>query len=145
MFNDIFENVYGRKKLVFLGGTCNDTTWRDRVISGLNIDYFNPVVKDWTLADQQRELEVRATADYVLYVITPAMTGVYSIAEVVDDSNKRPNKTIFCYLTSDVIDNKSFRFNEGQMRSLDSVGKLVESNGGKWFKALDDVVNYLNS
>lgn len=26
------------------------------------------------------------------------MTGVYSIAEVVDDSNKRPEKTIFTIL-----------------------------------------------
>ncbi len=36
------------KNKVFLGGTCNESTWRDRVIKDLKIDYFNPVVEDWT-------------------------------------------------------------------------------------------------
>ncbi len=35
-------------KKVFLGGTCNESTWRDRLIKLLKINYFNPVVKDWT-------------------------------------------------------------------------------------------------
>ena len=35
-------------KKVFLGGTCNESTWRDRLIEMLEIDYFNPVVDDWT-------------------------------------------------------------------------------------------------
>ena len=36
---------------VFLGGTCNESTWRDEIIPLLEeagIDYFNPVVEDWT-------------------------------------------------------------------------------------------------
>lgn len=36
---------------IFLGGTCCETTWRDELIPYLekaNIEYFNPVVKDWT-------------------------------------------------------------------------------------------------
>ena len=33
---------------IFLGGTCNESTWRDELIPNLTIDYFNPVVKDWT-------------------------------------------------------------------------------------------------
>lgn len=32
-------------KRVFLGGTCNESTWRDELIKKLKIDYFNPVVK----------------------------------------------------------------------------------------------------
>ena len=40
----------------------------------------------------------RETADFVLYGITNYIKGVYSIAEVVDDSNKRPGKTIFLNL-----------------------------------------------
>lgn len=36
---------------VFLGGTCAETTWRDKIIDKLseNIEYFNPVVKNWTV------------------------------------------------------------------------------------------------
>jgi len=31
------------------------------------------------------------------------------------------------------------------MKHLDAVGKLVERNGGKYFKNLDDVAKYLNN
>ena len=91
-------------KKVFLGGTCNESTWRDKLIKMLEIDYFNPVVDDWTEECYQEELRQREICDYCLYVITPRMTGVYSIAEVVDDSNKRPEKTIFCLLEYDLSD-----------------------------------------
>jgi len=140
-------------KKVFLGGTCNESTWRDELIPMLNIDYFNPVVDDWTEECYQEELKQRKICDYCLYVITPRMTGVYSIAEVVDDSNKRPEKTIFCYIERDTGDYrtkdkvvKKFvnQFDEGQLKSLDRVGRMVENNGGKYFKSLYEVAKYLN-
>lgn len=151
-----------RVKKVFLGGTCNDSKWRDKLISILDIDYFNPVVDDWNEECYQEELRQREICDYCLYVITPRMTGVYSIAEVVDDSNKRPNKTLFCVLKSDIDYIPNIRWNEesnkfvighdetkkqfdkGQMKSLDKVGQMVERNGGKYFDSLEGVASYLN-
>jgi hypothetical protein len=32
------------KNKVFLGGTCENTTWRKELIDNLKVDYFNPVV-----------------------------------------------------------------------------------------------------
>ena len=137
-----------QNKKVFLGGTCNNSTWRDELIPMINIDYFNPVVDDWTEECYQEELRQRKNCDYCLYVITPKMTGVYSIAEVVDDSNKRPEKTIFCLLSVDYKYNKEdgdlIFFNKSQLKSLDKVGVMVEKNGGKYFKSLEEVANYLN-
>ena len=142
---------------VFLGGTCNESTWRNKLIKMLEIDYFNPVVDDWTEECYQEELRQREICDYCLYVITPRMTGVYSIAEVVDDSNKRPEKTIFCILNYDlsdykmkVVDGKKVRkyakmFNIGQLKSLDKVGVMVEKNGGKYFRTLSEVAEFLNN
>lgn len=124
---------------VFLGGTCNGTTWRDELIHMLKIDYFNPVVDDWTPECMAEEIRQRDICDYCLYVITPAMTGVYSVAEAVDDSNKRPEKTVFC-----VINEWPTAFSEGQMRSLDSVGAMVVRNGGQFFTSLKDVALHLN-
>ena len=124
---------------VFLGGTCNESTWRDELIPMLKIESYNPVVDDWTPECQAEEIKQRADSDYVLYVITPKMTGVYSIAEAVEDSNKRPSKTIFCYLKEDDL-----TFTEGQIKSLEMVGSLVERNGAKWFRSLDEIANYLN-
>jgi hypothetical protein len=128
-------------KKVFLGGTTNDNTdWRDKLIEDLKIDYFNPVVEDWTEECQEEEIKQRKECDFVLYTITPKMRGVYSIAEVVDDSNKRPEKTIFAYLLEDG-DNE---FDSHQIKSLDMVGKMVKENGGKWFKSLNEISDYLN-
>lgn len=126
---------------VFLGGTCNNSKWRDIIIPKLEIEYFNPVVEDWTEEDYQNELREREECDYCLYVITPKMKGTYSIAEVIDDSNKRPNKTIFCFVNKDGKD----EFDKEQIKSLDKVGVMVENNGGQYFKSLNEVVEYLNN
>lgn len=133
-------------KKVFLGGTCNESTWREKLIKKLKIDYFNPVVEDWTEECYKEELRQREICDYCLYVITPLMTGVYSIAEVVDDSNKKPSKTVFCFLDKDWngMYLEDAYYTTGQIKSLDAVGRMVERNGGKYFRNLDDVANYLN-
>jgi len=121
---------------VFLGGTCNNSTWRERLIKDLEIDYFNPVVDDWTSACQAEEIKQRKSCDYCLYVITSDMTGVYSIAEVIDDSNKRPLQTIFCFLDDG--------FDAGQIRSLEAVGTMAQKNGAKYFRNLKEVSEHLN-
>ena len=126
---------------VFLGGTTNRSDWRDKITGKLKIKYFNPVVDEWTDEAYQKELKERETSDYLLYVITPKMTGFYSIAEVIDDSNKHSKKTIFCFIDND----GSAEFSPFQLKSLTAVGKMVDLNGGDWAKSLDEVVELLNS
>jgi hypothetical protein len=127
---------------VFLGGTKVDNNdWRDELISKLKIKFFNPIVKDWNEKAQELEIKKRNSCDFVLYVITPQMTGVYSIAEVVDDSNKRPEKTLFCVLEKY---NKE-KFEKSQIKSLDIVKSMVKDNGGKVFNDLDEISTFLNN
>lgn len=134
-----------KNKKVFLGGTCNETTWRDEIIPYLEIQYFDPRVEDWTPDCMEEEIRQRNICDYVLYVLTPKMSGVYSIAEVVDDSNKQPEKTIFCILENDIDEyDNIISFLEPQMRSLKQVAKMIEKNGAKVCKNLKEVVDYLN-
>lgn len=127
-----------KKVKVFLGGTCNESTWRDKLIALLDesVEYFNPVVEDWTPECQKEEIKQRVICDYVLYVITSEMTGVYSIAEAVDDSNKRPDTTIFCFLPDG--------FTKGQERSLVSVARLINNNSSYWFNDLKGIASFLN-
>jgi hypothetical protein len=125
---------------VFLGGTCNDSTWRERIIPMLEIDYFNPVVKDWTPECQAEEIKQRENCDIVLYCITPLMVGVYSIAEVVDDSNKRPEKTVLICLKED--DGKSF--DKAQWKSMLSLMKMIETNQSKVFLDLASAAKHIN-
>ena len=130
---------------VFLGGTCNESTWRDRLISQLEVDYFNPVVPDWTEECMAEEVRQRETCDFVAYVITPFMTGVYAIAEVVDDSHKRPEKTLLCFLDCDLNESgEGKNFTAGQVRSLKQVRKMVEENGATVFNGLNQLGLFLN-
>jgi hypothetical protein len=124
---------------LFLGGTCNGSTWRDKLIPHLQTQYFNPVVEEWTPEDYERELEERIICDYCLYVITPLMTGFYSIAEIIDDSNKRPTRTLFCYIEEE----QGQTFSPVQLKSLESVGKMVETNDARWFKSFDELIDFV--
>ncbi len=121
---------------IFLGGTCNNSIWRNELIEKLerNVDYYNPVVSNWTKECQEKELFERKHCDYCLYVITSEMIGVYSIAEVVDDSNKRPDKVIFAVLENG--------FSEEQIKSLKMVSKMVKNNGSIIFNTLDDIAYF---
>lgn len=127
-------------ELVFLGGTCGNSKWREELIPMLEIDYFNPVVPDWNEDAYQKELFMREHCNYCLYVLTPETDGLYSIAEVVDDSNKRPNKTILC-----VLDNYGAIYTDTQAKSISKVMEMVERNGSISFTTLEDVAYYLNS
>ena len=121
---------------VFLGGTCSGYKWRDDLIPMLKCDYYNPIVKNWSEEDRLREVHERETADYVLYVITSGMKGVYSIAEIIDDSNKRPEKTIVCVLYDNI--------DEQMSRSLQATLNLAKSNGATVLNSLEDVASFLN-
>jgi len=126
---------------VFLGGTCNESRWRNRIITMLEIDFFNPVVEDWTPECMAEEIRQREKCGIVLYAITPKMTGAYSIAEAVDDSNKRPERTVFIRLRDDGKE----RFDEGQWKSLGAVAQMVERNGGAVFTDLKSAAIDVNS
>ena len=127
-------------KKVFLGGTCNESTWRSNLIKKLKINYFNPVVEDWTPECQAEEERQKEICDFLLFVITPKMTGVFSIAEVVECAITKPEKTIFCILSID--GDKSFT--DSQLKSLKATGDLVRRYGVVYFTSLEEVAKYLN-
>lgn len=129
-------------KKVFLGGTCSNSYWRNKLIPMLKMDYFNPVVKNWTPECQKEELRQRETCDFVLYTLTRVYSS-YSIAEVVDDSNKRPEKTIVCII-NETLSNGKPSLTKSNEKHMDAIGRLVQRNGGKYFKSLEDVAEYLN-
>lgn len=126
-------------KKIFLGGTRNNSSWRKKVmpmLDAIGVDYFNPVVEDWTPECQTQEIKERASCDICLYVITPEMLDVYSIAEAVEDSVKRPTKTIFVVLE----EYGSITFDTVQLKSLYAVGELIEVNYAAFFTDLETVV-----
>ena len=128
---------------VFLGGTCNESTWRDKLIPMLDekeIDFFNPVVKDWNSEAQAVEVKMKVECDVCLYTITPRMTDVYAIAEVIEDAIQRPEKIIFNVMPVD----GDMQFSEEQIKSLIQVGKMSAKYGATFVSGLDSVMKAIN-
>jgi hypothetical protein len=126
-------------KKVFLGGTCGNSTWRDELMPLLKIDYFNPVVKNWTKECQEiEEFQKEKLCNVHLYVITKEMSGVFSIAEVIDSVHNKNVTTIL------IVNIDGF---EGhQVKSLNAVVDLVNKRGGtaKVSSDIKDVADILN-
>lgn len=108
---------------VFLGGTCAETTWREELISVIQVPYFNPVVEDWTPDCIKYENHEKGfLCNIHLYVITKEMMGVYSIAEVVESVMTKGKTTILHVLPEG--------FSAAQLKSLNAVVGLVQRHGG---------------
>ena len=127
---------------VFLGGTCAESKWREKLIPLLKCDYFNPVVDDWTPECQKIEEEQKKICDYHLYVITPKMQGVYSIAEAVNDAHLPKSRAtcIFCVTRED--DDREWT--KGEKKSLDATSELIAKHGGLVFYSLEEIADCLN-
>ncbi|MEM1135207.1 MAG: hypothetical protein AAGI07_05160 [Bacteroidota bacterium] len=122
-------------KKVFLGGVGSESSWRAHVSRQLNINYVDPTVA--TTAEK----ELLADCDFLLYVITPCLRGFSLIPQLVDASNKNPEKTLYCALYEDA----GKAFTAHQKKSLEAIGKMIEKNGGRWLKSLDEAIDFLNS
>lgn len=126
-----------------LFGTCNHSNWRNSLKNLLKkeyIDIFDPISEVWNSSTIENENHEKEIDDYVVFVITPEMTGVYSIAEVTDLSNKRPKNTLLCILSEygDKV------FDSSQRKSLNAVYNLVKNNGTRCFDSLEEIALFLN-
>ena len=130
------------KTTVFLGGTCASSTWREELIPMLNdnVSFFNPVVEDWTPECQVEEDKHRENDDICLYVITPEGEGFYSFVEVIDDSNKRPSRTVLCVLK----EANGKEFTGHNLKCVLKTMKLAMKNGVKVTDNLKDTADYIN-
>ena len=111
---------------LFLGGTYAQTKWREAIIPILeknNLEYFNPVVPNWTPECIEEEHKQKDNeCDVHLYCITSAMRGVFSIAEAVDSAWREDKKCVF------IVIEDGFKY--GQLKSLKATGDLIEKRGG---------------
>ena len=123
-------------KKVFLGGTCNESTWRNELIPLLEekgIEYYNPVVEDWTPECQQEEYRQKEICDVHLYLITKKMKGVFSIAEAVASCQDANKLILFVFANFDG------EFDEEERKSLDEVGNLIVKLGGAYHTGINTI------
>jgi hypothetical protein len=124
---------------VFLGGTTNNSKWRDEFLklikeSDKTIKCFNPVVENWTPECIDLENFVKYHSKYHVYVLTPRMLGVYSIAEMCESVHDKTKNTYFYIKDDDIDDDGNDIKWEGHMKhSLAATANLLVSHGA--FKA----------
>lgn len=134
------------KKFVFLGGTVNDSTWRDQLIALLTVAYFNPVVKDWTEEHAARENQAKGIADVNLFVLTPKQHGFYVPLEMgvmACESRDDPEmKVVIVFLNEDAGE----VFSEAQQKSNVQMRELLLKNQNvEIFDNLEDTAKYINT
>ena len=78
----------GKQVQVFLGGSCNPTTWREDVaiptFESKGISYYNPQVDNWTPDLAVVEAEQKESAQVLLFVIDAATRAIASILEATE-------------------------------------------------------------
>ena len=128
--------------LVYLGGTCNGSTWREDFKKLLSpaISVYNPVVEKQAY-DFSDNRDIKNDADFILYVLTPETRGFMSVANAVDMSNKKPDKLLFCYIENF----HGMHFSEHNLGCMREIGRLIAENGGRTFSSLEDVAKFLNN
>jgi len=73
---------------IFLGGSCNPTTWRADVAIPLleknNVKYFNPQVENWTPDLMIQEQCAKKSAKVLLFVVDGITRGIASMVEIAE-------------------------------------------------------------
>jgi 8-oxo-dGTP pyrophosphatase MutT (NUDIX family) len=98
-------------------------------------------VKDWGEEAQTLEKQAKEDCGISLYVITPHLEGVYSIAEMTEDAiTRRPERTVVCILSE--YHGKSFE--KAAQRSLDAVVDLLKKHSCHIVPNLQQCAGLLN-
>lgn len=73
---------------VFLGGSCNPTTWRKDVaipiLEAAAVSYYNPQVDDWSPELVAIEAKAKEEAETLLFVIDSQTRAIASILEATE-------------------------------------------------------------
>lgn len=75
-------------KNVFLGGSCNPTTWRKDeavpMLTAAGVSFYNPQVDDWAPELAQVEARAKAESGVLLFVIDGQTRAIASILEATE-------------------------------------------------------------
>lgn len=73
------------KRVVGLFGTCGGSRWREDIVIPIlqqrKVEFFNPVVAEWTEEAMKNEADHAATDQVVMMVITDETSAIASMAE----------------------------------------------------------------
>ena len=130
-----------------MGGTTAGTGWRDLIIPELEkrkLEYFDPRVEDWNDEARKREEEEKEKCDTMLFLITPEMQGVFSIAEIINSTwQVLTGGSGFVYfgVLKDGWDEPRWR---SLKATLDMVGEIAQGNSRIKYGVVEKPEDILN-
>jgi raw len=76
------------EKKIFLGGSCNPTTWRREIVIPIldasGVAFYNPQVDDWHEGLVKVEAEAKTNCEVLLFVIDKQTRAVASLLEATE-------------------------------------------------------------
>ena len=73
---------------VFLGGSCNPTTWRRDIaipaLESANVPYYNPQIDDWSPDLIEAEARAKRDATHFLWIIDGKTRAIASMVEATE-------------------------------------------------------------
>lgn len=135
---NMHKNLY--KGCVFLGGTCEKSTWRNwrsKLIEKLDlaVPYFDPQVEKWNEVDAAREKAFKSVARFNVFVITGDAFEIYPDWKIYEEANKDASKLIFCTIEE---------VPENQFEGISKIKKRLTRMGATVCKSLDEIAAILN-
>lgn len=137
------------KNVVGLFGTCGDSKWRENhsipLLEKAGIEFFNPVVPDWTDECAVIEAEHAAQDKVVLMVITGETTAIGSMAEsgwIALQNHLRGQTTIFVLADMNPEPDPSLRINKIRKLMRAHMAKLPKDFSVVVFNSIVDATNH---
>ena len=127
----------GENKRVWLGGTFGK--WRQDLKKLLKIGYWENDLDD----DLETVIADKKNCDYILYTLTPSMTGIFSFEEIKQDTKNYPERIILCALNEE-DKNYVHCFDLQSWEVVQGLAKEVTAEGGKYFEDIKQLADYLN-
>jgi hypothetical protein len=131
---------------IFLGGT-HHSNWRKdflKIIKELNpsIKCYDPSVESWTYESVLLENLVKQNTPYHVYVLSPRMIGVYSIAEMIDSAHENSVKTYFHIMDTDIDNDGNIVNWDPKLRnSIYAINNMLIRHNAYKATSLEDLAN----
>ncbi|XP_053402451.1 uncharacterized protein LOC123548397 isoform X2 [Mercenaria mercenaria] len=123
------SNLPRRKRRVFLGGSCNPTSWRSEIaipyFKDHGITFYNPQVQHWKPELMELEAQAKQMADFLFFVIdtkTRAISSMIEVAYLV--ATQRQVVVIMCEYKEPNIEIDGQRLSDSEMLDLVK-GRLI--------------------
>ena len=131
---------------VFLGGTIGGRNWREEFLELVKekkskIRCFNPIVSEWTKECIELENFVKHHAIYHIYVLSPAMRGCYTIAEMVNSAHESDKKTYVYIMDEDNVDGEPITWDARMKNSVTAVRNMLIEHGAVIADSISDMVD----